>query len=94
MDDKCISAASSHESGYFEDCSDVEDHRRRTAQLQSGGSSGYSSCSRSTGLAKAINELDVRDSPASPDPIDPDDEDRILDNTGCAEGKHPISCSV
>ena len=72
---------SEHESGYFEDGSDVEE-RLRTAK-QSAESSGWSSssCSRSCGLAKAIHELDVRDSPASPDP---DDEDRQSD---CQEGE-------
>ncbi|XP_008213525.1 ribosomal protein S6 kinase alpha-4 isoform X2 [Nasonia vitripennis] len=61
---------SEHESGYFEDGSDLEE-RRRTAK-QSAESSGWSSssCSRSCGLTKAINELEVRDSPASPDPED------------------------
>lgn len=59
-----------HESGYFEDGSDVEiiGESDQTSAIGargikwnvSGGSAG--SCS----LAKAINELDVSDSPASP----------------------------
>lgn len=74
---------SEHESGYFEDGSDVEE-RRRTAK-QSAESSGWSSssCSRSCGLTKAINELDVRDSPASPDP----DDDEEYRRNDCQEGE-------
>ncbi|OXU27514.1 hypothetical protein TSAR_010878 [Trichomalopsis sarcophagae] len=69
---------SEYESGYFEEGSDLEE-RRRTAK-QSAESSGWSSssCSRSCGLTKAINELEVRDSPASPDPED-DEEYRTLE---------------
>lgn len=53
-----------HESGYFEDGSDVE---IASEEHPTGEEKKW--CSESYGLTKAINELDVRDSPASPDPV-------------------------
>ena len=53
-----------HESGYFEDGSDVE----ITSEEHPIGEE-RKWCSGSYGLTKAIHELDVRDSPASPDPV-------------------------
>lgn len=64
-----------HESGYFEDGSDVEiigESERSTIAGGRGtckwnsGSAGSGGSGGSCSLAKAINDLDVSDSPASP----------------------------
>ncbi|KAJ8678906.1 hypothetical protein QAD02_014693 [Eretmocerus hayati] len=75
--------SSEHESGYFEDASDSEERRLRSAKSSIGwSSSAGSSSTRSRScntLAKAIHELDVRDSPASPDPPNDDDDDNLVE---------------
>lgn len=92
MANKCPSGTSL-ESCFDEDyVSDYEDPRVRLyAKLKSDHSSGYSS-SRSTGLAKAINGLDVNEvdvdasySPASPEPLNPEEQIRVLHYDPCVE---------
>jgi hypothetical protein len=81
---------SEHESGYYEDGSDVEE-RRRAKRSDESGKWSSSSCSRSCGLAKAIHELDVRDSPASPDPDD-DEDDEDEDDEEANDEEDDVEC--
>ncbi|XP_057323116.1 ribosomal protein S6 kinase alpha-5-like isoform X1 [Microplitis mediator] len=61
---KSIKKISEHESGYFEDGSDVE-----IVFEDNSAGDGRKWGSGSSGLSKAIRKLDVTDSPASPDPV-------------------------
>ncbi|XP_044577160.1 ribosomal protein S6 kinase alpha-5-like isoform X1 [Cotesia glomerata] len=68
---------SEHESGYFEDGSDVEIVFEDTS-IGDGRKWG----SGSSGLSKAIRKLDVTDSPASPDPVS---QEKIDDGVNLAD---------